>query len=272
MSTDYISFVSTSDKNSIYKIDVEKLCAPHISNICKTIKQVERMEKFVEKYKNKIVETFDSKNDIACVMNYINGYEYIVGNPSFLQKSELACMMGLTNNVIININNIKNIVDENFLRQNFGFFNKMMDENIDLHPNYKSIYICRSSTIFSKMCYILKNGISIFDSNSYNDITMDAHYYDCKNIIVILNERTSYLNEWAKVISVYTLIFNLILLPILIIYIGKSFGLLYMFYLCAAIIGFSVGMYFRIEWPVIFILELFVAAIVCICHAVPYMI
>lgn len=123
-------------------------------------------------------ETTENKAVITDIINIMRGYQYA----KFLTEiscSKLACKLGLTNCVIINIGNKEMIILKNRLTDNFEYFEKLFSHYESLDPDYSEIVIDRSPDIFMYIIeHIYGKVIPQSDLLIYGaDMLSDAEYY-----------------------------------------------------------------------------------------------
>lgn len=139
-------------------------------------------KKFYEKYNHEDYQTDEDAIIIDTCINILRGYQYPTRSKS-ISDSKIACLLGITNKVIINVNGKIFIFDKKFLTDNFEYFNNFFHNYKHLDPDYTDIQIDRSDIIFE---YIIDhiNGLK-YDQyvilNYLPDIKLDLDYYGYKN-------------------------------------------------------------------------------------------
>ena len=127
-------------------------------------------------------DTTDSVEMVNVIRNILRGYRSQMSN-ELLANSKIACILGITDGVIINIDSKIYILDRNYLVSNFSYFEKFMENYQKHHPDYSEIKIDRSSFIFDKILDHL-NGNFLNQHvilNHYEDIKSDCDFYGYMN-------------------------------------------------------------------------------------------
>lgn len=140
------------------------------------------MNKFVENNPDMSFKTFDTLKTVRHIYDIIRGYD-IPNIEKLLERSHLACLLGLTNSVIIKIGGSTYIYDKDFLTTNFEYFETFFNIYSKLHPDYRAVNIDRSSRFFE---YIIDHiNENYFNQrlvlNQYTNIEIDASYYGYRN-------------------------------------------------------------------------------------------
>lgn len=139
-------------------------------------------KKFYETYANTGYQTSEPIEQINITINAIRGYSSAIRNP-LLTKSKLACLLGLTNGIVINIGGSEFVLDRDFLVDNLKYFQSFFSNYQSLHPDYSSVQIDRSPEIFQHIINHLNEKFlsqSIL-LNYYDDILSDADFYGFAN-------------------------------------------------------------------------------------------
>ena len=167
--------------------DVEFLEIKSSSKIIKVPSNTFKINKcainLYEKYKTSGYITYESIESIDMVLNVLRGYEFASRSP-LIKLSKLACLLGITSNIVININYKEFLLEKQFMVDNFEYFQLFFENYKYLDPDYSSIQIDRSEIIFQFIInHIRGNKLDLYTILNYlPDIKSDAIFFGYKNL------------------------------------------------------------------------------------------